>query len=53
MATNLEIVDKSGSWFSYNGERLGQGRETIKELLRQNPDLAKEIEQKVREKIMG
>ena len=53
MATNLEIVDKSGSWFSYNGERLGQGRETIKELLRQNPDLAKEIEQKIREKILG
>ena len=53
MATNLEIVDKSGSWFSYNGERLGQGRETIKELLKQNPDLAKEIEQKIREKILG
>ncbi len=53
MATNLEIVDKSGSWFSYNGERLGQGRETIKELFRQNPELAKEIEQKVREKIMA
>ena len=32
MATNLEVVEKSGSWFSYNGERLGQGRETVKEL---------------------
>lgn len=51
LATNLEVVDKSGSWFSYEGERLGQGRETIKELLKQNPDLAKEIEQKVRAKI--
>lgn len=53
LATNLEVVDKSGSWFSYEGERLGQGRETIKELLKQNPELAKEIEQKVRAKIIG
>ena len=51
LATNF--VEKSGSWFSYNGERLGQGRETVKELLRQNPELAKEIELKVREKIIG
>ena len=53
MATNLEVVEKSGSWFSYNGERLGQGRETVKELLRKNPELAKEIESKIREKILG
>ena len=53
LATNLDIVEKSGSWFSYNGERLGQGRETVTELLRQNPELAKEIELKVREKIIG
>ena len=53
MATNLDVVEKSGSWFSYNGERLGQGRETVKELLRKNPELAKEIEQKIREKILG
>ena len=53
LATNLDIVEKSGSWFSYNGERLGQGRETVKEVLRQNPELAKEIEQKAREKILG
>ena len=53
LATNLDIVKKSGSWFSYNVERLGQGRETVKELLRQNPELAKEIELKVREKIIG
>lgn len=53
LATNLEIVEKSGAWFSYNGERLGQGRENVKELLRQNPTLAKEIEEKVREKMIG
>lgn len=53
LATNLDIVEKSGSWFSYNGERLGQGREKIKEIFKQNPELAKEIEQKVREKMLG
>lgn len=53
MATNLDIVDKAGAWFSYEGERLGQGRENVKELFRQNPTLAKEIEQKIREKLLG
>ncbi len=51
MAVNMDIVEKSGAWFSYNGERLGQGRENVKELFRQKPELAKEIEQKVREKL--
>jgi len=51
MAVNMDIVDKSGAWFSYDGERLGQGRENVKELFRQRPELAKEIEQKVREKL--
>ena len=51
LAVKLEIVDKSGAWFSYNGERLGQGRENVKELLRNNPNLASEIEKKVRELI--
>lgn len=53
LATNLDIVEKSGSWFSYNGERLGQGREKIKEIFKQNPELTKEIEAKVREKMLG
>ena len=43
------IVKKSGSWFTYDVERLGQGREAAKETLRHNPDLAKEIDDKVRE----
>ena len=51
MATNLEVVQKSGAWFSYNGERLGQGRENVKELLVNNKELAMEIETKVREKL--
>ena len=51
MAANLEVVQKSGAWFSYNGERLGQGRENVKELLATNKELASEIETKVREKL--
>ncbi len=53
MAVNMDIVQKSGSWFSYNGERLGQGRDNIKEMLVNNPNLIKEIEVKVREKLKG
>ncbi len=49
MATELDIVEKSGSWFSYNGERLGQGRESVKNVLIENPELCLEIENKVRE----
>lgn len=51
LAVKFDIIEKSGAWFSYNGERLGQGRENVKELLRTNPNLASEIEKLVREKI--
>lgn len=53
LAVNADIVEKSGAWFSYNGDRLGQGRENVKELLKQNPELCKEIETKVREKLFS
>jgi recombination protein RecA len=53
MAVQMDIVQKSGSWFSYNGERLGQGRENIKEIFINKPELVKEIEVKVREKLNG
>jgi recombination protein RecA len=49
VAVNLDIVNKSGAWFSYNGQRIGQGRENSKQFLRQNPELLKEIEGKIRE----
>jgi len=49
VAVNLDIINKSGAWFSYNGQRLGQGRENVKQYLRDNPDFAAEIEKKVRE----
>jgi recombination protein RecA len=51
MGVELNIVQKSGSWFSYNGDKLGQGRETVKQLMRDNPELAAEIEGKIREKL--
>ncbi|MBR2215428.1 MAG: recombinase RecA [Selenomonadaceae bacterium] len=51
MGVELEIVDKSGAWFSYNGNRLGQGKENAKQTLAENPALAAEIEQKVRAKL--
>ena len=51
MACNMDIIIKSGSWFSYKGDRLGQGRENVKEVLAKNPELAKEIETQVRAKL--
>ncbi|MBS7527994.1 recombinase RecA [Fusibacter paucivorans] len=47
-ATNAEIVKKSGSWYSYEGNKIGQGRENAKEYLSQNPDICKEIDAAVR-----
>ncbi|NNV55425.1 recombinase RecA [Limnovirga soli] len=51
MGVELGIVQKSGSWFSYDTNKLGQGRDTVKELLRDNPELAAEIEGKIRAKL--
>ncbi|HPG10614.1 MAG TPA: recombinase RecA [Chitinophagaceae bacterium] len=51
MGTELGIVQKSGSWYSYNNDKLGQGRDAVKQLLVDNPELAKEIETRIREKI--
>ena len=49
MAVNLEIIDKSGSWFSYEGQRIGQGRENAKRYLIDRPELLQEVEKKVRD----
>ncbi len=49
MAVNLDIIEKSGSWFSYNGERIGQGRENVKRYLAENPKILEEIDKKVRD----
>ena len=49
LGVDYDIIKKSGSWFSYNGEKLAQGREAVKQLLRDNPELCDEIEAKIRE----
>lgn len=49
VAVNRGIVDKAGAWFSYNGEKLGQGRENVKQLFKEKPELMEEIELKVRQ----
>jgi recombination protein RecA len=51
MGVELGIVQKSGSWFSYNSDKLGQGRESVKQLMLDNPEMASEIEAKIREKV--
>ena len=48
IATALEVIQKSGSWFSYNGERIGQGKENARKYIEENPDLMKEIEDKIK-----
>ena len=50
LGVNLDMVEKSGSWFSYNGARIGQGRENAKKYLEDNPEIMTEIEKKVRAK---
>ncbi|AFM00905.1 MULTISPECIES: recombinase RecA [Desulfitobacterium] len=51
VGAELDIINKSGAWYSYKGERLGQGRENVKEFLKQHPDIAAEIEQSIRASI--
>lgn len=51
LAVELEIVKKSGSWFSFEGNRLGQGRDAVKEVLRDNPELADQLEKLIRTKV--
>ena len=48
LAVNLDLVEKSGAWFSYNGDRIGQGRENAKKYLEDNPKIMEELEEKIR-----
>ena len=50
LAIDFGVVEKAGSWFSYNGERIGQGREKVREYMEANPDKKEEIEEKVKQK---
>ena len=51
VGVNAGIIDKSGSWYSYNGERIGQGRENVKKFFQDNPDLLESVDLKVREAV--
>ena len=51
LAVKNDIVEKSGSWFAYGGEKIGQGKENVKNYLKANPDIAAEVEEKLREKL--
>jgi recombination protein RecA len=53
LGSEMEIVKKSGSWFSYGETKLGQGREAVKQIFLDNPELADEIEAKIKEKAFG
>jgi recombination protein RecA len=49
MGVTARILEKSGAWYAYNGEKIGQGKDNAREFLRENPDVAIEVENKVRE----
>ena len=51
MGVEARILEKSGSWYAYNGEKIGQGKDNAREFLRENPDIAHEVENKVREAV--
>jgi recombination protein RecA len=53
LGVELNVIQKSGSWFSYNGNKLGQGRDAVKQLIEDNPELLDELEVKIKEKIAG
>jgi recombination protein RecA len=51
LGVELNVIQKSGSWFSYNGSKLGQGRDSVKQLIEDNPEMMEELEKKIKEKI--
>ena len=51
LGVNLGLIVKSGSWFSYEGSKLGQGRDAVKRIIADNPELAEELEAKIKEKL--
>jgi recombination protein RecA len=48
LGTNIKLIEKAGAWYSYNGEKIGQGKENAKEFLREHPEIAKDLEDKIR-----
>ena len=51
LGVELDVIQKSGSWFSYSGNKLGQGRDSVKQLIEDNPELMEDLEKKIKEKI--
>ena len=53
MGTELGIIEKSGSWYSYEGEKIGQGSDAVKAWLKENPDMDEEITSRIREELFN
>jgi recombination protein RecA len=53
MGVTLELIEKSGSWFSYNGQRIGQGRDNVRQFLKDNKEISLELENKIRQSFSG
>ena len=53
IGVDLDVIQKSGSWFSYDGNKLGQGRDSVKQLIEDNPELLEQLEAKIKAKIHG
>ena len=51
LGVEQKLIEKSGAWYSYQSNRIGQGREQVRQYLRQNPEVSKELEQKIREAV--
>jgi recombination protein RecA len=53
IGAELNVIQKSGSWFSYEGNKLGQGRDSVKQLIEDNPELMEQLEKKIKEKLLS
>jgi recombination protein RecA len=53
LGVQLEFMQKSGSWYSYGGDRIGQGKDNVRKFLKERPEIAAELEQKIRDKAFG
>lgn len=53
IAAGMDVIKKSGAWYSYNDERMGQGKEAAKEYLREHPEIAAEIDKIIRDTLMA
>ena len=51
LGVELNVIQKAGSWFSYNGNKLGQGRDAVKQLIEDNPELLDELEKRIKESL--